>query len=215
MGSEYQPLSSAEPCTTFFIETSECFICRDVELQASGPLRNFCDCKNSLSHHACLSTWIQKGCGSKDRLRCVICKAKYQLQRRSPWLSLALQWRTWLVLITVLVLLCLVPYAVHCMMTVFTDPPPPTTFKVAAATFGLLMEFLLIKCAWSYIGVQYQQAERSSFTVRHRGSEEGASGRSCWYRCGSLSAEAGRAPAADSPIGERKESEFKSACLTL
>ena len=41
-------------------ETSECFICRDVELQASDPLRNFCDCKNLLAHHVCLSTWIQR-----------------------------------------------------------------------------------------------------------------------------------------------------------
>lgn len=38
---------------------TECFICRDVELQASDPLRKFCDCKNLLAHHACLSTWIQ------------------------------------------------------------------------------------------------------------------------------------------------------------
>lgn len=41
-------------------ETSECFICRDVELQASDPLRKFCDCKNLLAHHVCLSTWIQR-----------------------------------------------------------------------------------------------------------------------------------------------------------
>lgn len=41
-------------------EASECFICRDVELRASDPLRNFCDCKNLLAHHVCLSTWIQR-----------------------------------------------------------------------------------------------------------------------------------------------------------
>lgn len=41
-------------------EVSECFICRDVELPASDPLRNFCDCKNLLAHHVCLSTWIQR-----------------------------------------------------------------------------------------------------------------------------------------------------------
>ncbi|KAK5869299.1 hypothetical protein PBY51_024028 [Eleginops maclovinus] len=79
MGSEYQTLSSAESCKSLFIETSECFICRDVELQASDPLRNFCDCKNLLSHHVCLSTWIQKGCESEHRLHCIICKAKRQV----------------------------------------------------------------------------------------------------------------------------------------
>lgn len=44
--------SSADP--------SECFICRDVQLKASDPLRNFCDCKTLLAHHSCVSTWIQK-----------------------------------------------------------------------------------------------------------------------------------------------------------
>lgn len=41
-------------------EMSECFICRDGELISSNPLRNFCDCKNLLAHHVCLSTWIQR-----------------------------------------------------------------------------------------------------------------------------------------------------------
>ncbi|KAF3835718.1 hypothetical protein F7725_028276 [Dissostichus mawsoni] len=76
MGSEYQTLSSAESCRSLSSETSECFICRDVEHRASDPLRNFCDCKNLLSHHACLSTWIQKACGSEHRLHCILCKAK-------------------------------------------------------------------------------------------------------------------------------------------
>lgn len=79
------------------------------------------------------------------RLACCSLVIQYQLQRRSPWLSVTFQWQTWLVLITALVLLGLVPYVVHCMMTAFTHPPPPTTFKVAAATFGLLTEILLIK----------------------------------------------------------------------
>ncbi|XP_034439263.1 uncharacterized protein LOC117760389 isoform X2 [Hippoglossus hippoglossus] len=145
MSSDYQLLSPAGSCRSISIETPECFICRDVELQASDPLRNFCDCKNLLAHHACLSTWIQKGYGSEDRLRCIICKAKYQLQWSSPWRWVSSQWQTWLVLITALVLLGLVPYVVYCMMTLFTSPPPPSTFKVAAASFGLLTEILLIK----------------------------------------------------------------------
>ncbi|XP_031174180.1 uncharacterized protein LOC116063358 [Sander lucioperca] len=182
MGSEYQPLTSAESCRRLFIETSECFICRDVELQASDPLRNFCNCKNLLAHHVCLSTWIQKGFGSEDRLRCIICKAKYQLQRSSPWRSLSFQWQTWLVLIAACVLLALVPYVVYCMMTTFTNPPPPNTFKVAAASFGLLTEILLIKCLSSYICSRYRQAEQSSFTVRPRGFDEDRTSPGRWDR---------------------------------
>ncbi|XP_026202081.1 uncharacterized protein LOC113152830 isoform X2 [Anabas testudineus] len=184
-------------------KTSECFICRDVELEASDPLRNFCDCRNLLAHHACLSTWIQRGCGSEDRLRCIICKAKYQLQRRSPWWSVTVQWQTWLVLITALVLLGLVPYVVYCMMTAFTNPPPPTTFKVAAATFGVLTEILLIKCLSSYISSWYRQAEQSSFTVQPRGFE---GDRLSPARCRTTSADTGHAAAAasHSQTDERK-----------
>ncbi|RVE74152.1 hypothetical protein OJAV_G00038620, partial [Oryzias javanicus] len=76
MGSEYQLLSSTVSCTSLLKEMSECFICRDGELISSNPLRNFCDCKNLLAHHVCLSTWIQRGCGCADRLQCIICKAK-------------------------------------------------------------------------------------------------------------------------------------------
>ncbi|XP_041861550.1 uncharacterized protein LOC121652696 [Melanotaenia boesemani] len=170
MGSEYQPLSSAESCRSLFIETSECFICRDGELKPSNLLRNFCDCKNLLAHHMCLSAWIQRGCGSEDRLRCIICKAKYQLQRSSPWQLLCFQWQTWLVLITAVVLLGLVPYVVHCMMTAFTNPPPPITFKVAAVSFGVLTELLLIKCVSSYLSGRYRQAEQHAFTVQPRGN---------------------------------------------
>ncbi|KAI3369081.1 hypothetical protein L3Q82_026047 [Scortum barcoo] len=190
---------------------SECFICRDVELQAGDPLRNFCDCKNLLAHHVCLSTWIQRGCGSEDRLRCIACKAKYQLQRRSPWRSVSFQWQTWLVLITAFVLLGLVPYAVHCMMTAFTDPPPPSTFKVAAASFGLLTEILLIKCLSSYLSSRYRRAEQSAFTVRARGAEEdrASSGRQ------DRSEAAGHASSAALPgrVDERKADVLKSRCL--
>lgn len=70
---------------------------------------------------------------------------QYQLQKSSPWRSMSFQWQTWLVLITVFILLCLVPYVVYCMMTAFTNPPPPITFKLAAVSFGLLTEILLIK----------------------------------------------------------------------
>ncbi|TNN72791.1 hypothetical protein EYF80_016902 [Liparis tanakae] len=70
---------------------------------------------------------------------------QYQLQRTSPWRSVSIRWQTWLVLLAALVLLFLGPYVVHCMMTAFSDPPPPITFKVAAASYGLLTEILLIK----------------------------------------------------------------------
>ncbi|XP_054458399.1 uncharacterized protein LOC129094309 [Anoplopoma fimbria] len=203
MGSEYQPLSSDQSGTSQFIETSECFICRDVELQAGDPLRHFCDCKNLLSHHVCLSTWIQKGCGIEDRLHCIICKAKYQLQRSSPWRSLGFEWQTWLVLITAFVLLGLVPYVVYCMMTGFTSPPPPITFKVAAASFGLLTEILLIKCLSSYLSGRYQQAEQSSITVRARGFEEDRTSPGRWDRS-EASAAAGHASSA-AKVDEKKE----------
>ncbi|KAK2835989.1 hypothetical protein Q5P01_016473 [Channa striata] len=190
MGSLYRPLSSTELCLNVSTETSECFICRDVELQASDPLRNFCDCKNLLAHHVCLSTWIQRGGGSEDRLRCIICKAEYQLQRRSPWRSIPFQWQMWLVLIAALVLLALVPYAVYCMLTSLTNPPPPITFKVAAATFGCLTEILLIKCLSSFLGSQYRHAEQSAFTVRPRGLAEDKSKPGCWGLCKATSAAA-------------------------
>ncbi|XP_038572677.1 uncharacterized protein LOC119901196 [Micropterus salmoides] len=210
MGSEYQPLSSAESCRSLLTETSECFICRDVELQASDPLRNFCDCKNLLSHHVCLSTWIQKGCGSEDRLRCIACKAKYQLQWTSPWRSVSLQWQTWLVLITAFVLVGLVPYVVYCMMTAFTNPPPPTTFKVAAASFGLLSEILLIKCVSSYLSSRYRQAEKSSFTIKARGFKEDRTSPGCWDR-----SEAASSAASPSQVEERKADVLTSGRLIL
>ncbi|XP_041791327.1 uncharacterized protein LOC121605479 [Chelmon rostratus] len=217
MGSEYQPLSSAESCRSLFIETSECFICRDVELKASDPLRNFCDCKNLLAHHVCLSTWIQTGCGSEDRLRCIVCKAKYQLQRTSPWRSLSIRWQTWLVLTVVVFFMALVPYVVHCMMTAFTDPPPHSTFKLAAACFGLLTEILLIKCLSSYLSSRYRQAEQSAFTVRPRGSEEDGRSASRRDHSEAASAAAGCAPSAASPgrVDQRKADALKSGCLCL
>ncbi|XP_022047693.2 uncharacterized protein LOC110949777 [Acanthochromis polyacanthus] len=217
MGSDYQPLSSAESCTSLFIETSECFICRDGELKASDPLRNFCDCKNLLAHHVCLSTWIQRGCGSEDRLRCIICKAKYQLQWSSPWQLVSFQWRTWLVLITVFVLLALVPYVVYCMMTAFTNPAPPITFKIAAVAFGILTEILLIKFLSSYLSGRYRHAQQSSFTVRPRGSEEDRSSSGRWDRSEAASAVVGHASVAASPtqVEERKVDVLQSGCLGL
>ncbi|CAJ1059757.1 uncharacterized protein LOC117826226 [Xyrichtys novacula] len=216
MGSEYRSLSPADSCRSLLKEMSECFICRDAELKASDPLRNFCDCKNLLAHHACLSTWIQRGCGSEDRLRCIVCKAKYQLQRISPWWLVSSQWQTWLVLITALALLGLVPYVVYRMMTAFTNPPPPITFKVAAASFGLLTEILLIKCLSSYLGSRYQQAKQVSFTVRPRGSEEAESGPGRWDRPEAASTTACLASSAPSfsEVDERKVGVLKSGCLS-
>ncbi|KAM6921176.1 uncharacterized protein FYW49_006964 [Xenentodon cancila] len=205
MGSEYQSLSSAESCKSLISETSECFICRDGEVKTSEPLRHFCDCKNLLAHHKCLSTWIQRGCGSEDRLRCLICKAEYELQRRSPWRSASLQWQTWLVLMTATVSLGLVSYVVHCMMTAFTNPPPPVTFKVAAVSFGLLTELLLLKCLLSYLSGRYRQAEQSSFTVQPR-NQPGHS----------PSAAAGQALSpASSRRGEKDMDVMKHRCLSL
>nr|XP_046248001.1 uncharacterized protein LOC124060757 isoform X2 [Scatophagus argus] len=217
MGSEYQSLSSAESCRSLFIEASECFICRDAELQASDPLRKFCDCKNLLAHHVCLSTWIQRGCGSKDRLRCIVCKAKYQLQRRSPWWSMMSQWRTWLLLITEFVLLGLVPYVVHCMLTAFTNPPPPITYKLAAVSFGLLAEFLLIMCLSSYLSSRYRQAEQSSFTVQARGFEEDMTRPGRWDHSEATSAVAGHTSSGASPsqVDERKVDVLKNQSLSL
>ncbi|KAL6108475.1 uncharacterized protein ACO6RY_18990 [Pungitius sinensis] len=192
MGSEHQQPASAHSCRGLPIETTECFICREAELLARDPLRHFCDCKNLLAHHVCLSTWIQKGCESGDRLRCIICKAKYELQRTSPWRSVSFQWQTWLMLITGLALMGLVPYVVHCMMTAFTRPPPPTTFKVAAASYGLLAEILLIKCLCSYLSGCYRWAAQNSFTIRARGPEEHRTSQGCCNRP-EASAEAGHA----------------------
>lgn len=216
MGSDYQSLSPADSSRSLVIETPECFICRDVELKASDPLRNFCDCKNLLAHHACLSTWIQRGCGSEDKLRCVVCKAKYQLQRISPWRMVSSQWRTWLVLIMTLALLCLVPYAAYCMMTAFTNPSPPRTFKVAAACFGLLTEILLMKCLCNYLSSRYEQARQISFTVRPRGFEDRSSP-SLWDHSEAASAATGHASSAASysQVEERKVDVLKSGCLSF
>ncbi|KAG7513241.1 hypothetical protein JOB18_002597 [Solea senegalensis] len=217
MSSDYHPLSAAESCRSVVNETPECFICRDVELHASDPLRNFCDCKNLLAHHACLSTWIQTGQGTEDRLRCIICKAKYQLQWSSPWWSVSFRWQTWLVLITVFVLLGLVPYVVHCMMTAFISPPPPSSFKIAAACFGLLTEIMLIKCLSSYLSSRYRQAEHSSFTVQARSSEEDRDHPGRWDRSNAASATAGHAPAAasTSQVDTRKVDVLKGGFLSL
>lgn len=85
--------------------------------------------------------------GACDGLFLILCDCvfQYQLQRGSPWRAMSFRWQTWTVLLIVVVLLGLVPYVVHSMMTVFTSPPPPVTFKVAAVSFGVLTEILLIK----------------------------------------------------------------------
>lgn len=217
MGSEYQTLSPADSCKSLVIETPECFICRDVELKASDPLRNFCDCKNLLAHHVCLSTWIQRGGASEDRLRCAICKAEYQLQKISPWRWVSVQWQTWAVLITGLALLALVPYAAYRMMTTLTNPPPPITFKVAAASFGLLTEILLIKYLHSYLSSRYQQAEQVSFILQPRGLEEDRSSLDRWDHTEAAAAATGHATSAasHSQVDERNVDVIKSGCLSF
>ncbi|KAM7388717.1 hypothetical protein PAMP_024874 [Pampus punctatissimus] len=137
--------------------------------------------------------------------------------RSSPWRTVSFQWQTWLVLIIAFVLLGLVPYVVHYLMTAFTNPPPPVTFKVAAVCFGLLTNILLIKCLYSYLGSRYRQAEQSSFTVRARGLEEDRTRRGPWDQSEAASAAAGHASSAASPsqVEERKVDVVKSGCLSF
>lgn len=49
-----------------------------------------------------------------------------------------------MVLLPAFAMLALVPYAVHCLLVAFTEPPPPVTFKMAAVASGVLMEILLL-----------------------------------------------------------------------
>ncbi|PWA14529.1 hypothetical protein CCH79_00011066 [Gambusia affinis] len=99
------------------------------------------------TEHCCRSKPRHSGLSNEDG--CILLSAShlvgpdYQLQRTSPWRSVSSQWKTWLVLVTVLLLMGLAPFVVHCLMTAFHDPSPPITFKVAAALFGFLTELLL------------------------------------------------------------------------
>lgn len=70
---------------------------------------------------------------------------QYQLQKRSPWVVLCRQWQPWMVLLTVLALMALVSYIVHCLMILVNNPPPPTAFKMASVSFGLLAQILLLR----------------------------------------------------------------------
>ncbi|XP_075904642.1 uncharacterized protein LOC142903084 [Nelusetta ayraudi] len=184
MSSQYQTLTPAESSTTLAIDQSECFICRDVQLKASDPLRNFCDCKTLLAHHSCVSMWIQKsrgGDGSGARPQCLVCTSKYQLQRTSPWCSPWFWLYSWLALLPVLLLAAAVAYLLYFLLAVFTRPPPPALIQVAAVAFGVLMEIMLLKCLSSLLSRSYQQVELSSFTVRPRGCQGdiAATGSSC------------------------------------
>lgn len=75
---------------------------------------------------------------------------QYQLQKRSPWRVLCLQWKLWLVLIAAVLLMGLVSYVVHCLMVFIDNPPPPRAFKMASVIFGLLAEILLLKWVFPY-----------------------------------------------------------------
>lgn len=70
---------------------------------------------------------------------------QYQLQKRSPWRVLCRQWQPWMVLLAVLVLMGLVSYIVHCLMILVNNPPPPTAFKMASVSFGVLAQILLLR----------------------------------------------------------------------
>ncbi|KAF3835720.1 hypothetical protein F7725_028278 [Dissostichus mawsoni] len=143
-------------------------------------------------------------------------RVRYQVQRRSPWRSVSSQGQTWLVLLSALVLLFLVPYAVYCLMTAFTNPPPSITFKVAAVSFGLLTEILIIKCVSSFLSSRYRQAAQSSFTVRARGSDQDRRRGGRWEGS-EASAGSGQPSSAASPsqVDERKVDMLKSGCLSL
>ncbi|KAK5869298.1 hypothetical protein PBY51_024027 [Eleginops maclovinus] len=101
-------------------------------------------------------------------------------------------------------------------MTAFTNPPPSITFKVAAASFGLLTVILLIKCVSSYLSSRYRQAAKSSFTVRARGLDQDRRRRGRWDGS-EASAVSGHASSAASPsqVGDRKVAMLKSGCLSL
>ncbi|XP_017553429.1 uncharacterized protein LOC108427650 isoform X2 [Pygocentrus nattereri] len=175
MDSGYEILSNsgyADTCKVTMTEMPECFICRDVQLVDGEPLRRFCDCKNLMAHHSCLLTWVRKGLGSEDRLRCSACNAEYQQCRTAVWKTLACQWQTWPVVVVAVALLALVPYAVVRMLTAFQNPPPHALFRTAAICFGLLTETLLIRCLFCYVSGRYRQAEQSSFSLQPRGLEE-------------------------------------------
>ncbi|RVE73764.1 hypothetical protein OJAV_G00034710 [Oryzias javanicus] len=92
----------------------------------------------------------------------------YQLRRRSPWRSLAVQWQTWLALITTIILMGALPYVVHCMMTAFPNNRSHITFKLAAGTFGFLSELLLIKGLSSWLVTRYHKALQTSFIIHPR-----------------------------------------------
>ncbi|XP_031431268.1 uncharacterized protein LOC116222170 [Clupea harengus] len=169
MDNEYAVLSEdccSDTCKVTVTDGRECFICRDGE--ASEPLRTFCDCKTLQAHHSCLLTWVSKGVGSEDQLRCSVCRAEYQLQKRAVWRAVALQWQTWPILLSAVALLALVPYSVYRLLTTFPDPTPHTVFRAASICFGLLSFILLIKCVASCLGQRYQQAQRSAFRLLPR-----------------------------------------------
>ncbi|XP_022531159.1 uncharacterized protein LOC103025947 [Astyanax mexicanus] len=175
MDSGYEILSNsgyADTCKITMTETPECFICRDVQLVDGEPLRRFCDCKNLVAHHSCLITWVKKGLGSEDRLRCSACNAEYEQCQTAAWRTLASQWQTWPVMVVGVVLLALVPYTVFRMLTAFQNPPPHALFRTAAICFGLLTETLLVRCLFCYVNGRYRQAEHTSFSLQPRGLEE-------------------------------------------
>ncbi|KAG5275886.1 hypothetical protein AALO_G00125620 [Alosa alosa] len=156
----------SDTCKVTVTDGRECFICRDGE--ATEPLRTFCDCKTLLAHHSCLLTWISKGAGSDDRLRCSVCRVEYQLQRRAVWRAVALQWKTWPILLSAAALFVLVPYLVYRLLTTFPNTTHHTVFRVASVCFGLLSIILLIKCVASCLGRRYRQAQRSAFSLLPR-----------------------------------------------
>ncbi|XP_066480664.1 uncharacterized protein [Tiliqua scincoides] len=127
-------------------ESKECFICREGDEMGRDALLHFCDCKNLIAHQKCLLTWIQKGPPISGTPRCKVCTAEYELERKSPWRILAIQWHEWVVSCTILAGMILIPVLVYQMMIAFKDPPPSLIFHIAAICFGVLTEILLTKC---------------------------------------------------------------------
>jgi len=87
----------------------ECWICYDVDTEASGPLIQPCQCRGSTSvvHHDCLKQWLME-CSETQlgQLRCKVCDAAYLLESSGrAWLGRGLTVRHWLqtaVLVTVM-----------------------------------------------------------------------------------------------------------------
>ncbi|KAI5109299.1 hypothetical protein C0J45_0696 [Silurus meridionalis] len=161
----------ADTCKVLISETPECFICKDVQLVDSEQLKRFCDCKNLMAHHGCLLTWIRTGLKREEQLRCRICNAEYQQQKVTSWQVVVSHWRVWPMVVVVMVLVALVPYAVYHMLTAFNNPSPHMFFKMAAICFGILSEILLLRFIHWYVTNNFWKGQQASLSLQPRNLE--------------------------------------------